>query len=153
MRQRRVRIPASIKSSYQAAWKNHCETAPHKIKPKMSLNMEQEHRKNPLRPVSCPFEESLYRTDFEDQEEKIANIRSIMDDRKNGKDIKYKGKKPHIDMDKQAPVPRSSYRANYQPVDIKDILIEASPQYPRYSMRWLGNSESRTANKKMQQSL
>lgn len=76
-----------------------------------------------------------------------------MDDRRDGREIKRRGKKPHIDMEKKAPVPRSSYRANYMPVEIKDILIEATPQLPRYSLRWLGNSESRHANGKMQQSL
>ena len=39
------------------------------------------------------------------------------------------------------------------PVEIKDILIEAAPQLPRYSLRWLGNSESRHANSAMQHNL
>lgn len=73
-----------------------------------------------------------------------------MDDRKDGKEIKRRGKKLHIDTEKKAPLPRSSYRANYTPVEIKDILIEATPQLPRYSLRWLGNSESRYANGRMQ---
>jgi hypothetical protein len=30
-------------------------------------------------------------------------------------------------MVKKAPVPRSSYRAAFMPVEIKDILIEAAP--------------------------
>jgi hypothetical protein len=153
MRQRRVRINPTIKSSYNASWKNHCETAPHKIKPKLSMNMEQEHRKNPLRALSSITDKTLYRADFEDQVDKIATIRSIMDDRKNGKDIKHRGKKPHIDMIQHAPTSRSQYRAAYPAVEIKDILIEATPQYPRYSLRWLGNSESRNSNKNMQQSL
>ena len=80
----------------------------------------------------------------------IAKLRAVMDDRKNGADIRYKGKKPHIDMEKSAPVPRSQYRASYPAVEIKDILIEATPQLPRYTLRWLGNSESRVANKRMQ---
>lgn len=114
------------------------------------MNLEQEHRKHPLRPVSSiTMDDTLYRHDFENQEAKIANIRKIMDDRRDGRYIKHKGKKPHIDMVKQAPVPRSTQRAAYQPVEIKDILIEATPQYPRYSLRWLGNSESRTANNRM----
>jgi len=50
-----------------------------------------------------------------------------MDDRENGKNIRYKGKKPHIDMVKHAPTNRSQYRAAYPAVEIKDILIEASP--------------------------
>lgn len=50
-----------------------------------------------------------------------------MDDKANGKEIKRRGKKPHIDMEKKAPIPRSSYRASFMPVDIKDILIEAAP--------------------------
>jgi hypothetical protein len=72
-----------------------------------------------------------------------------MDDRENGREIKRKFKKPHIDMEKKAPVPRSSYRAAFMPVEIKDILIEGTPHLPRYSLRWLGNSESRQANSKM----
>lgn len=154
MKQRRVRIPCTTRSSYQSAWKNHPETAPHKIRPKLSMNLEQEHRRNPLRAVSSiTAENSLYRVDFDDKEDKIATLRSLMDDRADGKEIKRRCKKPHIDMEKKAPVPRSSYRAAFMPVDIKDILIEARPQYPRYSLRWLGNSESRSANKEMQQSL
>lgn len=76
-----------------------------------------------------------------------------MDDRANGKEIKRKGKKPHIDMEKQAPIPRSSYRASYAPLEIKGKLIEATPQYPIYSLSWLGNSESRHANGRMLQSV
>ena len=107
MRQRRVRINPAIKSSYNASWKNHCETAPHKIKPKLSMNMEQEHRKNPLRALSSITDKTLYGHDFEAQVEKIAKIRQIMDDRKNGKEIKQRGKKPHIDMTHHAPTSRS----------------------------------------------
>ena len=99
MRQRRVRIPAAIKSTYHSAWKNHPETAPHKIKRKMSMNLEQEHKKNPLRPVSnISVDQTLYQHDLVNQEERIASIRKIMDDRRDGRYIKYKGKKPHIDM-------------------------------------------------------
>jgi len=76
-----------------------------------------------------------------------------MDDRENGKAIKRKGKKLHIDMEETAPIPRSSYRASFQPVEIKDILIEATPNLPRYSLRWLANSESRSTNSKMQQTM
>ena len=36
-----------------------------------------------------------------------------MDERANGNDIKQKGKKPHVDMEKKAPIPRSSYKANF----------------------------------------
>jgi hypothetical protein len=32
-----------------------------------------------------------------------------MDDRENGKEIKRRGKKPHIDMGQKVPIPRSSY--------------------------------------------
>ena len=67
MRQRRVRIPAAIKSTYHSAWKNHVETAPHKIKPKLSMNLEQEHRKHPLRAVSSiTADDTLYKHDFPD---------------------------------------------------------------------------------------
>lgn len=108
------------------------------------MNLEQEHRRNPPRPVaSVTVENSLYKKDFDNKEQEIATLRSIMDDRTNGKDIRLKCKKPHIDLEKQAPLPRSSYRASYFPVEIKDILIEATPQYPQYSLRWLGNSEYR----------
>lgn len=40
MRQRRVRIPCTTRSSYAASWKNHPETTPNKIKPKLSMNLE-----------------------------------------------------------------------------------------------------------------
>ena len=74
-----------------------------------------------------------------------------MDDRENGKEIKRRGKKPHIDMGQKVPIPRSSYQAKFFPVEIKDILIEARPRYPHYSLRWLGNSEYRHANKKREE--
>jgi hypothetical protein len=65
------------------------------------MNLEQEHRRNPLRAVSSiTVENSLYNKDFNNKEEDIANLRSFMDDRKNGKEIRWKGKKPHIDMEK-----------------------------------------------------
>lgn len=60
--------------------------------------MEQEHRKNPLRALSSITDKTLYRADYPDQVDKIATIRSIMDDRKNGRDIKNRGKKIHIDL-------------------------------------------------------
>jgi hypothetical protein len=65
------------------------------------MNLEQEHRRNPLRAVSSiTVENSLYNKDFNNKEEDIANLRCFMDDRKNGKEIRWKGKKPHIDMEK-----------------------------------------------------
>ena len=65
------------------------------------MNLEQEHRRNPLRAVSSiTVENSLYNKDFNNKEEDIANLRSFMDDRKNGKEIRWKGKKTHLDMDK-----------------------------------------------------
>ncbi len=50
-----------------------------------------------------------------------------MDDRENGNSIKQRGKKPHVDMDQNAPIPRSSYKANYFPFDIKGKLVEGEP--------------------------
>ena len=76
---------------------------------------------------SITLEDSIYRKDFNDKDQLYEAQRSIMDDKANGNEIKRKCKKPHIDMVKKAPVPRSSYRANFMPVDIKDILIEAAP--------------------------
>lgn len=50
-----------------------------------------------------------------------------MDDRVNGNEIKQRGKKPHIDMDDNAPIPRSNYTANFYPFEIKAKLIEGQP--------------------------
>jgi len=67
----------------------------------MSINLEQEHRRNPLRAVSSiSLENSIYRNDYDNKEQKIQHLRSLMDDRANGKEIKRKGKKPHIDTEK-----------------------------------------------------
>jgi hypothetical protein len=51
----------------------------------------------------------------------------IMDDRENGNQIKIRGKKPHIDMEESAPIPRSSYMANFFPFEIKGKLVEGEP--------------------------
>lgn len=70
MRQRRVKIPTTTRSSYNAFFKNHPETTPHKIKPKLSMNLELEHRKNPLRAVSSlTTENSLYKKEFDNKGE------------------------------------------------------------------------------------
>lgn len=50
-------------------------------------------------------------------------------------------------------MPRSTYKTKFEPFEIKDILIEAAPHYPRYEKQWHGNSEYRVANAHMQKSL
>lgn len=68
MRKRRIFIPAISRSTYDNSFKNYTETAPHKIRPKLYINLEQEHRRNPLRAVSSiTAENSLYRVDFDNK--------------------------------------------------------------------------------------
>jgi hypothetical protein len=117
----------------------------------MSINLDQEHKRNPLRAVSSiTLESSIYRNDYEDQAEMQAKHREILDDLSQ---VRSRMKPPHIDMEKEAPVPRTTYRARFTPVEIKDILIEKQPHYPRYDKTWFGDSQYRTANKKFQKAL
>lgn len=154
MRQRRVKIPATIRSSYNKYFKNYPESAPHKIKPKMSINLDQEHKRNPLRAVSSiTLESSIYRNDFDDQAKQQACHREILDDQSQTRALKSRIKRPHVDMEKQAPVPRSTYKTRFEPLEIQDILIEKQPHYPRYDKTWFGDSQYRTANQQMQKSM
>ena len=100
MRQRRVKFPTTSRSNYDITFKNYNETAPNKIRPVMKINLDQEHKINPLKTVqSITAENSLYRNDFNNKVGLIAEDRLIMDDRENGNQIKQRGKKPHVDMD------------------------------------------------------
>ncbi len=85
MRQRRVKFPSTSRSNYESTFKNYYEIAPNKIRPVMKINLDQEHKINPLKTVqSITAEHSLYRNDFNNKVGSIAQDRMIMDDRENG---------------------------------------------------------------------
>ena len=154
MRQRRVKFPSQSRSIYEIAFKNHYDKGRNQIRPVMKINLDQEHKINPLKTVqSITAENSLYRSDFNNKVGSLAQDRLIMDDRENGNQIKQRGKRPHIDMEDNAPIPRSSYMANFFPFEIKGKLVECEPQYPRYSLRWVADSEYRQLNKHLSGSI
>jgi hypothetical protein len=67
----------------------------------MSINLDQEHKRNPLRAVSSiTLESSIYRNDYEDQAEMQAKHREILDDLSQVRALKSRIKRPHIDMEK-----------------------------------------------------
>lgn len=89
---------------------------------------------------------TLYHEDFVSQTAQRDVLRQILDDREEVKRIHQTAKKPHVDMEKQAPTMRSTNKALYPAVEIRDILIEAQPHLPLYRQRLTAVTSSGHAN-------
>ena len=96
---------------------------------------------------------TLYHEDFVPQTEQRDLLRQILDDRVEVKRIHQTAKKPHVDMEKQAPTMRSTNKALYPAVEIRDILIEAQPHLPLYRQRLTDVTSSGHANDQMTKSM
>ena len=85
-------------------------------------------------------ERSFYRSDFEDKADLIRKLRETLDEMEQGKNIKWTGKKPHVDLEKRAPIPKSSYQRAFDTFVTKEKLVEGAPKYPFYPQQFKGNS-------------
>ncbi len=85
-------------------------------------------------------EKTFYRSDFEDKAELIIKLRETLNEMEQGKNIRWTGKKPHVDLEKRAPIPKSSYQRAFDTFVTKEKLVEGAPKYPFYPQRFKGNS-------------
>ena len=75
----------------------------------LNLELESRNRKMETKRELVNPERSFYRSDFEDKADLIRKLRETLDEMEQGKNIKWTGKKPHVDLEKRAPIPKSSY--------------------------------------------
>ena len=92
--------------------------------------------------------ESLHKVDYKDTLEGIKKIRKLRNELEEGKRISINARKSH--NDKMAPNTKESrYRFDYLNFKMPQKLVFGTPRLPKYPLRWLGDTSSRTTNKKL----
>lgn len=115
----------------------------------LNLELESRNRKTETKRETINPERSFYKSDFEDKAALIKKLRETLDEMEQGKHIKWTGKKPHVDLEKRAPIPKSSYQRAFDTFVTKEKLVEGAPKYPFYPQPFKGNSSYKVETQKV----